>query len=206
MLRCPSVRSSRFPPGRLAGTPCVINLGLFVSFLLMGWIDHMSKRGLLGDTTGRGETAAELGETRSPGLATDAGPEFLASLPHCLIVVAKEPFYEAPDESALRCTSRPDLGSHPEPDTAQEAKEDKQPRPRLRDRESCIRASKSTGARARSRRQGTCRTPPHFVSETKAGDPDEWQPRGDLYPDDGIFFLLPIVESSLELFKSIRYD
>src|SRR2546427_3435578 len=127
MLRCPSVRSSRFPPGRLAGTPCVINLGLFVSFLLMGWIDHMSKRGLLGDTTGRGETAAELGETRSPGLATDAGPEFLASLSHRRIVVGKEPFYEASDESALRCTSRPDLGSHPEPDTAQEAKEESNP-------------------------------------------------------------------------------
>src|SRR5437867_6310471 len=127
MLRCPSVRSSRFPPGRLAGTPCVINLGLFVSFLLMGWVDHLSKRGLLGDTTGRGETAAELGETRSPGLATDAGPEFLVSLPHRLIVVGKEPFYEAPDESALRCTSRPDLGSHPEPDTAQEAKEESNP-------------------------------------------------------------------------------
>src|SRR5213594_3543876 len=127
MLRCPSVRSSRFPPGRLAGYAVCYQPGPICVVSSMGWVDHVSRCGLLGDTTGRGETEAELGETRSPGLATDAGPEFLVSLPHRLIVVGKEPFYEAPDEPALRCTSRPDLGSHPEPDTAQEAKEESNP-------------------------------------------------------------------------------
>src|SRR2546422_9629182 len=209
MLRCPSVRSSRFLRVVSRATPCVINLGLFVSFLLMGWVDHMRKRGLLGDTGRYNGKRRDSGRVRRDTITW--------ACHGCGSRIPRQPSpspHRCREGTLLRSPGRICSSMYLPPGPWQPPRARHRPGgqggeqslPRLRDRESCIRASKSTGARARSRRQGTCRAPPHFVSETKAGDPDEWQPRGDLYPDDGIFFLLPIVESSLELFKSIRYD